>query len=61
MTKEEKLEIIRREGFSENQALAIYDEMSCGDIEDVNELVYAANEWLDTKWYHTYMEMYNFK
>ena len=45
MTKEEKLEIICGEGYTEYQALVIYDEMSCYDIEDENELIDAANEW----------------
>ena len=45
MTKEEKLEIICGEGFTEYQALTIYEEMSCCDIEDENELIDAANEW----------------
>ena len=47
MTKEEKLEIICGEGFTEYQALTIYEEMSCWDIEDENELIDAANEWWD--------------
>ena len=45
MTKDEKLEIIMREGFTEFQARVIYDEMGCENIEDEQELIDAAFEW----------------
>lgn len=47
MDKNEKLEIIMNEGFTEFQAQVIYDEMGCENIEDVQELIDASLEWED--------------
>lgn len=47
MDKNEKLEIIMNEGFTEFQAQVIYDEMGCENIDDVQELIDASLEWED--------------
>ena len=47
MDKNEKLEIIMNEGFTEFQAQVIYDEMGCENIDDVQELIDASFEWED--------------
>lgn len=47
MDKNEKLEIIMNEGFTEFQARVIYDEMGCENIDDEQELIDAAFEWED--------------
>ena len=47
MDKNEKLEIIMREGFTEFQAKVIYDEMGCESIDDEQELIDVAFEWED--------------
>ena len=47
MTKEEKLEIIMNEGFTEFQTRVIYDEMGCENIDNEQELIDAAFEWED--------------
>ena len=45
MDKNEKLEIIMNEGFTEFQARVIYDEMGCENIDDEQELIDVAFEW----------------
>ena len=47
MDKNEKLEIIMNEGFTEFQARVIYEEMGCENIDDEQELIDAAFEWED--------------
>ena len=47
MDKNEKLEIIMNEGFTEFQARVIYDEMGCENIDDEQELIDAAFECED--------------
>ena len=47
MNKNEKLEIIMNEGFTEFQARVIYDEMGCENIDDEQELIDVAFEWED--------------
>ena len=47
MDKNEKLEIIMNEGFTEFQARVIYDEMGCENIDDEQELIDAAFELED--------------
>ena len=47
MDKNEKLEIIMNEGFTEFQAQVIYDEMGCENIDDVQELIDVSLEWED--------------
>ena len=47
MNKEEKLEIIMNEGFTEFQARVIYEEMGCENIDDEQELIDAAFEQED--------------
>ena len=47
MDKNEKLEIIMNEGFTEFQARVIYYEMGCENIDDEQELIDAAFEWED--------------
>ena len=47
MDKNEKLEIIMNEGFTEFQARVIYDEMGCENIDNEQELIDAAFEWED--------------
>ena len=47
MDRNEKLEIIMNEGFTEFQAQVIYDEMGCENIDDVQELIDASFEWED--------------
>ena len=47
MDKNEKLEIIMNEGFTEFQARVIYDEMGCENIDDEQELIDAAFEQED--------------
>ena len=47
MDKNEKLEIIMNEGFTEFQARVIYDEMGCENIDDEQELIDVAFEWED--------------
>lgn len=44
MEREEKLEIIMNEGFTEFQANVIYDEMGCANIDDEQEIIDAAFE-----------------